>query len=383
MEQKIKQEFLKLLSQLAIEGRPKHSIEECLHAYTRKELRDIAMCYKYEDTQMSDKQLVDALLPLIQENFSGNLHTEDPHKMKRLVELQGKELAADLEESISLVTEYLPCRYKGWLYFFQAKGSGSFYIVLPDELRKEAEELLNNEAQVAAIIRKRNLWRAVKALVNIYGICEKEQFCRVWEENYGEEVAAEELEVFFQEVSSETELFEVKQDVLLIKGMPGDDAYKTIWKMVKDQPYYMPSKEELERYENESVDIASEPYIKLEAYVKKKLEEPNAAGYMLFQLGMCSAVDAGPESAVAVANGAGVEFEHILDVNTFSQLYCDLANSSPSWILRGFTPNALGCAQMFQSTEVPPGTKLKTKKIGRNDPCPCGSGKKYKKCCGK
>lgn len=23
------------------------------------------------------------------------------------------------------------------------------------------------------------------------------------------------------------------------------------------------------------------------------------------------------------------------------------------------------------------------KKIGRNDPCPCGSGKKYKRCCGK
>ncbi len=27
--------------------------------------------------------------------------------------------------------------------------------------------------------------------------------------------------------------------------------------------------------------------------------------------------------------------------------------------------------------------KVKGKKIGRNDPCPCGSGKKYKKCCGK
>ena len=24
-----------------------------------------------------------------------------------------------------------------------------------------------------------------------------------------------------------------------------------------------------------------------------------------------------------------------------------------------------------------------TPKVGRNDPCPCGSGKKYKKCCGK
>ncbi|UJL48206.1 SEC-C domain-containing protein [Virgibacillus sp. NKC19-16] len=25
----------------------------------------------------------------------------------------------------------------------------------------------------------------------------------------------------------------------------------------------------------------------------------------------------------------------------------------------------------------------KSVKVGRNDPCPCGSGKKYKKCCGK
>ena len=25
----------------------------------------------------------------------------------------------------------------------------------------------------------------------------------------------------------------------------------------------------------------------------------------------------------------------------------------------------------------------KEKKVGRNDPCPCGSGKKYKNCCGK
>jgi preprotein translocase subunit SecA len=27
--------------------------------------------------------------------------------------------------------------------------------------------------------------------------------------------------------------------------------------------------------------------------------------------------------------------------------------------------------------------KREAEKIGRNDPCPCGSGKKYKKCCGK
>ena len=29
------------------------------------------------------------------------------------------------------------------------------------------------------------------------------------------------------------------------------------------------------------------------------------------------------------------------------------------------------------------GKNTTPKKVGRNDPCPCGSGKKYKKCCGK
>jgi uncharacterized protein YecA (UPF0149 family) len=32
---------------------------------------------------------------------------------------------------------------------------------------------------------------------------------------------------------------------------------------------------------------------------------------------------------------------------------------------------------------APPATvQRKGDKVGRNDPCPCGSGKKYKKCCG-
>ncbi|WP_349673506.1 SEC-C metal-binding domain-containing protein [Lacrimispora sp.] len=33
-------------------------------------------------------------------------------------------------------------------------------------------------------------------------------------------------------------------------------------------------------------------------------------------------------------------------------------------------------------TQKASGTIVKGAKIGRNDPCPCGSGKKYKKCCG-
>jgi preprotein translocase subunit SecA len=39
--------------------------------------------------------------------------------------------------------------------------------------------------------------------------------------------------------------------------------------------------------------------------------------------------------------------------------------------------------QMPQGQQVVKTIKLEKPKVGRNDACPCGSGKKYKKCCGK
>jgi len=43
--------------------------------------------------------------------------------------------------------------------------------------------------------------------------------------------------------------------------------------------------------------------------------------------------------------------------------------------------------QKNQDLFAKPSQKIETyrrekPKVGRNDPCPCGSGKKYKKCCG-
>jgi preprotein translocase subunit SecA len=46
----------------------------------------------------------------------------------------------------------------------------------------------------------------------------------------------------------------------------------------------------------------------------------------------------------------------------------------------------MGYADTQPAEQVAPGkpkpVKRVGKKVGRNDPCPCGSGKKYKKCCG-
>ena len=43
-----------------------------------------------------------------------------------------------------------------------------------------------------------------------------------------------------------------------------------------------------------------------------------------------------------------------------------------------FRLELLGLKPVFREGAEP----VAVEKVGRNDPCPCGSGKKYKKCCG-
>jgi len=38
--------------------------------------------------------------------------------------------------------------------------------------------------------------------------------------------------------------------------------------------------------------------------------------------------------------------------------------------------------RFLKKMKIPPTKQqLRRKRVGRNDPCPCGSGKKFKKCC--
>lgn len=52
-------------------------------------------------------------------------------------------------------------------------------------------------------------------------------------------------------------------------------------------------------------------------------------------------------------------------------------NATPQWILKGHTPAQLGSQPIHQVDGFAPKTK-----VGRNAPCPCGSGRKFKRCCG-
>ena len=57
-------------------------------------------------------------------------------------------------------------------------------------------------------------------------------------------------------------------------------------------------------------------------------------------------------------------------------------NTSPLWMLKGHSPQ--GVRQMLNDSLPSASKRAPTeRKVGRNEPCSCGSGKKYKHCCGK
>lgn len=68
------------------------------------------------------------------------------------------------------------------------------------------------------------------------------------------------------------------------------------------------------------------------------------------------------------------------------KLYKNMVDAKADWLYelpqwnKIFTPER---KRELYKEQKNAGTVRKEKKIGRNDPCPCGSGKKYKKCCGR
>lgn len=64
-----------------------------------------------------------------------------------------------------------------------------------------------------------------------------------------------------------------------------------------------------------------------------------------------------------------VEMKSEDQVQKVAKLVADYSKTLPMWVLKGHAPS-----------EVKSSGK-RSGKIGRNDPCPCGSGKKYKNCC--
>ena len=86
-----------------------------------------------------------------------------------------------------------------------------------------------------------------------------------------------------------------------------------------------------------------------------------------------------------------IDVEHVdddteidLDID-YEKLYYNMRDAKASWLFKlNSWKNVLDENQTAQiAREYREANIAHSNKVGRNDPCPCGSGKKYKNCCGK
>ena len=105
---------------------------------------------------------------------------------------------------------------------------------------------------------------------------------------------------------------------------------------------------------------------------------------ILWDISDACMMDKRPSEIIDILNENDFTFEGIDEINAFMKLLMDLSNNTRKWVLRGYMPS-----ELFERYEKPflkplPKQPFEIKqKVGRNDSCTCGSGLKYKKCCGK
>ncbi len=90
-----------------------------------------------------------------------------------------------------------------------------------------------------------------------------------------------------------------------------------------------------------------------------------------------------------------LEFPSFEFVQLLTAKIVEVHNNTRQWVLKGHTPNELFQEEKKFLKPLPAEPLLPEqagpaiydyetrKKVGRNDPCPCGSGKKFKRCCGR
>ena len=216
-----------------------------------------------------------------------------------------------------------------------------------------------------------------------------------------------------------------------------DDRYHATLRNQEGKPLYLPeSKESLLAYDR-LFDIDPTPQQKaFSDFLRARMPLDWSAAerrHVLYDIFDMLRIDVDTNSLVSFMDDLAIHVMNEKDVEHFAELYMDCVNNTRLFANRGYTPHELAAMrpadyyeqpqtvsigphmramlasgdmtvedlrQEFLTVDLPHENVrkaflteldavaaevdvLKKKKVGRNEPCPCGSGKKYKKCCGK
>ena len=206
-----------------------------------------------------------------------------------------------------------------------------------------------------------------------------------------------------------------------------DEEFDYLLRQQMDKDFYIPSAQQIDEICRIGYEASSSAYKKLESFFTKKLKfSYEQAVTWCLQVWANSYEGESPSKIINKMTEANIEFEEKM-INELLELLVAAHNNTRMKENRGYKPSEMvrkksvdkmptivpassnaaailkdaapqleamgvpvdlnGNTDVIQTTMFPSGLNGEPirveKKIYPNDPCPCGSGKKYKKCCGK
>lgn len=260
-----------------------------------------------------------------------------------------------------------------------------------------------------------NRWQEMEdcacGILLAYGILEKQTFYRMFGSCYPN-LSKDEVSTFLSRriaVLGASDYLNVGRELWIFSELVDDpEGWYLAMKGRGDIPYRKYTREDFIRVNKTGLIKRPKNYEKLISIFHEKGMSNRKAEDVLFSavIHHCCELDIDlgvPEYIKEIAWNNIDEVQQVLD------LYREFQNDTPIWYNKGNTPNEVRTlfspikinprdnwpyakdlsgipginASIKKDNVLPfPSTSISDKKAGRNDPCPCGSGKKYKNCCG-
>lgn len=368
------------------------SYADALGALSKQELTNIRVNLKISNMSSLNKQgLVDKLQHLIPEHVGQIFHLWDRDRLKVIQKvLQGE---GRLTNPMMEIQQYDYFRDRGLL--FPATIDGQRMLIMPLEL-VEWFKSSNKLPQQDVIYRNTDWIQLSKGLVFYYGTLTSVQLQEL-ALSYCDKNQTDDgfMEVLIDASSYYDEIRFKSDEVSSFTYLFVDNA-EWVRKEQAIRPtidFYPFTKQQLLKAAAPEFIDRNKHYLELVRYILTQYEADRDD--VEFLIDECVDVVRNGGSLIETVQLIQESFEAPdLDMmSAIADLLVPLINGTKQWALKGYsseelsairknaTVNVLAAAEPAKEADV---ISITTKqKIGRNDPCPCGSGSKFKKCCGK
>lgn len=219
-----------------------------------------------------------------------------------------------------------------------------------------------------------------RAFAKIYGIIPTEKAVDIYN-SQNDKITVEE----FKKRAAAENGWEITDEYFTASDLDTDAKRHELLSLQNGKEFYIPSKEEIEAYASDKYIGTSKEYNEFRMFImnnfeiyKDKLDKICHIVYLYCELGYTA-----DQIISELRYSYAVEAQTKQQLNTLQVLVRTLINNVRKRVNCGFTTmelyeNSNGRQRMF----IPSSMHTKAA-VGRNEPCPCGSGKKYKQCCGK